>query len=116
MYFFEASFFICTFDLPALAKVACITQFNGKFSCPKCYAPGQHLKNCWIFPVNDEYDKRTDEDWLKHSRLAAETKSRMFGIKGFSPLLTRHLNLLLFLITILSFCHHLIRLPSKLMN
>jgi hypothetical protein len=90
-YYFEAKIFLCTFDLPALAKVACLTQYNGQFSCPKCYAPGVTMNSgrgmCRIFPTLENFDLRTDTEWLQHSKLADETHSRIFGLKGFSPIL-----------------------------
>lgn len=90
-YFYEARIFLYIFDLPALAKVACLTQFNGQFSCPKCYAPGEQIKSgngkCQIFPTHENFSLRTDSEWLAYSKLADETQSCMFGLKGYSPIL-----------------------------
>lgn len=76
------NFFVC--DLPALATVCNITQFNGKFSCPKCLHPGSTATSSkvWVFKRTTALiPPRTDEGHKRHVQ-SAIAGVRVFGVKG----------------------------------
>lgn len=82
----HVKFFVC--DLPALATIFNLKQFNGKFSCPKCLNPGRRASNAkvWIFPqVDVNIPMRNDETHVKHVAVAVNGVS-IFGVKGRSCL------------------------------
>ena len=54
LYEFKLKLYKCIFDLPGLASVCSITQFNGEYGCPFCLHPGVQIKKnrgtCRIYP------------------------------------------------------------------
>ncbi|PAA51464.1 hypothetical protein BOX15_Mlig000124g8 [Macrostomum lignano] len=84
--------FVC--DLPALAKLFCIHQYNGAFSCPRCLHPGESFKvsekgKNWIFRYGEGYlfPLRNPSSHLEHCRLAQIRNRPVFGVKMRSCLL-----------------------------
>jgi len=85
----KTSIDLSIFDLPALASICNITQFNGEFGCPKCCNKGRTEQSgrgkCRIYLPLDSR-KKTVENYIEYSNLAEETGQRVFGIKGKSVL------------------------------
>ena len=82
----HVKFFVC--DLPALATIFNLKQFNGKFSCPKCVNPGRRASSAkiWIFPdVDVNIPMRRDDTHVEHATVAENSVS-IFGVKGRSCL------------------------------
>jgi len=80
-------------DLPALAHVCNINQYNGKYGCPLCLIPGEYISNgagnsrVYIHK-NDDYDNvlRTVDKNDQLANLAVNERKAVMGIKGHSPL------------------------------
>ncbi|PAA77214.1 hypothetical protein BOX15_Mlig024626g3 [Macrostomum lignano] len=90
--FVHCTLLVC--DLPALAKLFCIHQFNGAFSCPKCLHPGESIKvsekgKNWVFRFSEAhiFPLRTMTTHIEHCRLAEIRKKPVFGVKSRSCLL-----------------------------
>ncbi|PAA93695.1 hypothetical protein BOX15_Mlig030727g3 [Macrostomum lignano] len=88
----HCTLFVC--DLPALAKLFCIRQFNGAFSCPKCLHPGESIKvsqkgSNWVFRFdkNHIFPLRTAATHNEHCQLANIRNKPVFGVKARSCLL-----------------------------
>lgn len=89
-YNFSIKLFKCMFDLPGLASIANITQFNGEYGCPFCLHPGIQIQvgrgTARKYPIlrDANIDKRTDS----HYRQCLRSCTKIFGIKGPSHLFT----------------------------
>lgn len=92
-YCFNLNLYSCIFDLPGLASVCNIVQFNGKYGCPYCLHPGfQTTVGCGSsrkFPVSSQQFKLRTEKHYRKSVIAANnyklvnrTSQPFFGIKG----------------------------------
>ena len=85
------AFLICsTADLPAKSTIMNMTQFNGAFSCSKCYEKGETCKtsgggSVHIYPFNREMQfgrERTTESSLHDAVEAVNSKRTVNGTKG----------------------------------
>jgi len=77
-------FHTAVFDLPAAARVLNHIQFNGKFGCLYCCAPGSMIKSGRghsrkYGPVVDQF---SDGQFEEYSDLAENLQESFFGIKG----------------------------------
>jgi Domain of unknown function (DUF4218) len=79
---FEVVYLIC--DLPALSSITNCTQFNGKFGCPKCYHPSKRIDSLTIYPHIALVPLRSDDEHLINEVAATISKTRVFGVKGYS--------------------------------
>lgn len=85
----HCNLFVC--DLPALATVFNVKQFNGKFPCPKCLHPGQSssVGRVRILPYSMELKHsiplRCDDKHLIHVA-SASNGHPVYGVKGESAL------------------------------
>jgi hypothetical protein len=65
-------------------------QFNGRFGCSFCLAPGVSMAkgrgNVRVYPIDILINDRCHEQTLEHAVLADQTKSDVFGVKGTSVL------------------------------
>lgn len=76
------------FDLPAMASIMNHVQYNGKFGCPFCCAPG------FVKRVGRGHSRKyagirdlvSDEKFYEFSSMAAESNASVFGVKGHSCL------------------------------
>ena len=59
-----------------------MTQFNGKFGCPKCKIRGQSLDRVLTYPFERDLDYRTDEETNVFAEEALKNDTPVFGIKG----------------------------------
>lgn len=79
--------FVC--DLPALAAIFNVKQFNGRYSCPKCLHPGRISEDSkvWIFPQfrNIIIPQRSHMKHLQHAE-CNDLGNPVFGVKGHSSL------------------------------
>lgn len=91
------AFLICiTADLPAKSTLMNMIQFNGAFSCSKCYEKGETFKtsgggSVHIYPFNREMPfghERTTRTSLHDAMEAVNSKKTVNGIKGPSFLMT----------------------------
>lgn len=91
------AFLICsTADLPAKSTLMNMTQFNGAFSCSRCFEKGETFKtssggSVHIFPFNRELPfgrERTTKDCMQDAIKAVHSKKTVNGIKGPSFLMT----------------------------
>lgn len=85
----KLAYVIC--DLPAIASLLNITQYNGEYGCYKCLHPGKTVAvgkgHTRIYPPqNTEIEIRSSQHYSDYVQLAIATKSRVFGIKGPSVL------------------------------
>lgn len=78
-----------TCDLPAKAMVMNMTQFNGKFGCPKCKQEGTVIQSgkghTRVFPFDTSCfngPKRTHEEFVRHGDEAHESSEIVYGVKG----------------------------------
>ncbi|XP_021344066.1 uncharacterized protein LOC110443942 [Mizuhopecten yessoensis] len=78
-----------TCDLPAKCMMLNMTQFNGKFGCPRCMQPGKVVPtgkgHTRVFPFDEENVDgpcRTRENFIQHGEQAFETNSITYGVKG----------------------------------
>lgn len=74
------------FDLPALASILNVKQFNGKFGCIFCNHPGVSVERAWTYPYCELVQSTSDESFSKYSIAADKSKECVFGVKGFSVL------------------------------
>lgn len=82
-------------DAPARAKVLKMVQHNGFFGCNYCktLCTSHEDINCRIYPMNMDFELRTNEEWRKLAYRAEQvgvTKANehmFFGIRGVSPLM-----------------------------
>lgn len=72
------------FDLPAMASILNHIQFNGKFGCLYCCAPGSMVKSGrgHSRKYGGIVDQISDADFSEYSDLAASHNETIFGIKG----------------------------------
>ena len=74
----EFLYLIC--DMPAMALLCCVQQFNGYYGCPYCYIKGIHQNHRMLYPVSQGFVKR------KNSEYNENANSKNYGVKALSPL------------------------------
>ena len=75
---FKFLFLVC--DMPAMASLCMVQQFNGYYGCPYCYIHGSHQFNRMIYSVDEEITERANSDYEQNAAL------KRFGVKDNSPL------------------------------
>ena len=75
---FKFLFLVC--DMPAIAPLCMVQQFNSYYGCPYCYIHGSHQFNRMIYSVDEEITERANSDYEQNAAL------KRFGVKGNSPL------------------------------
>jgi hypothetical protein len=77
---------LCICDLPALASILNITQYNGVFGCPICMHPGEIFKHgkghSRIYISDNEYPNKTMVYQIAITAAEA-TGQKFFGFNGF---------------------------------
>ncbi|XP_041369952.1 uncharacterized protein LOC121383920 [Gigantopelta aegis] len=78
-----------TCDLPAKCMMLNMTQFNGKYGCPRCMQPGEVVQtgngHTQIFPFHEgnvDGPLRSHDQFIGHGEQALKTKTIIYGIKG----------------------------------
>ncbi len=86
---FQLKLYKWIFDLPGLASIGNVTQFNGEYGCPFCFHPGLQVRvgsgTARKYPFIPDVTLRTDahyRDCLSH----LSERKRLFGIKGTSQI------------------------------
>jgi hypothetical protein len=81
---------LAVLDLPALASIMEITQYNGKFGCPMCKHPGnvkpRGKGHTMTYPHDQEYDLKTTDFYVECVALAETSGVPVFGVRGKSVL------------------------------
>lgn len=89
-YNFELKLFKCIFDLPGLASICNVTQYNGEYGCPYCLHPGVQIAvghgSSRKYPFVSDIPLRTDHHYRDCLTSVSETGRKVFGVKGPSPL------------------------------
>ena len=78
---------VCSADSVARCILQNIKQFNGEYGCNWCYNPGDNVQKgrgyCRAYSVGDDvHPLRTDNDMLRHAKLAFHTNEPVMGVKG----------------------------------
>jgi len=83
------------YDLPAKAMICNVKQFNGEFGCISCFHPGKQIGRIRIYPCDNFYLPKTNDDYLNYSKIADEINKNekdekkhksFFGFFGASPI------------------------------
>ena len=85
---FKVIIHTAVFDLPALASVLSHHQYNGRFGCIFCCAPGTVTKigRGYSRKYGGVIDLRSDSSYSECSQIAQLTGEPVFGVKGLSCL------------------------------
>lgn len=78
------------FDIPAKSKILNVSQFNGKYGCNYCFHPGTLANKKYIrysHNRNTHYQSRSNKNQRKLMKLAHDTETKQYGVKGMSPLI-----------------------------
>ena len=73
---FKFQYTIC--DMPVMASLCQVQQFNGYYGCPYCYIRGCHENRRILYSVNESYRLRRNEQYKE------KAKNRKFGFKDIS--------------------------------
>ena len=88
-YNFKLKLFKCIFDLPGLASICNVTQYNGAYGCPFCLHPGEQISvghgSSRKYPLLSNVPLRTDEHY-RECLCSLQESGKIFGVKGHSPL------------------------------
>lgn len=71
-----------TCNLPAKALFLNMTQFNGKYGCPKCKLRGQSEQSRWTYPFQRKLSHRSDKETHAFAKTALRINVPVYGIKG----------------------------------
>ena len=74
---FKFQYLIC--DMPAMASLCQVQQFNGYYGCPYCYIRGYHENRRMLYSVTKSYCLRQNEQYEENA------KNGKFGVKDISP-------------------------------
>ena len=64
---FKFLFLVC--DMPAMASVCLVQQFNGYFGCPYCYSRGVHKNKRMLYLVDEKVVERENSDYVRNAEL-----------------------------------------------